>query len=182
MVRFPRLSDPICGIHCNKETFSVGLLDNTHAGKKRWGLVFYGVKSKLLYYYRLGFKYPTSASTLYALGNFIAEHGIPRMIIMDSDGVLGAGEKLKHFLGRIFTPLQLSEPDKHNQNPVKRAIQKFKAGLSKIRNACWKGVIVYHCDSMEYLCSINNYVARSILGNRLPFEALWGEKPDISMI
>ena len=35
---------------------------------------------------------------------------------------------------------------------------------------------------MEYLCSINNYVARASLGNRLPFESFWGETPDISMI
>ena len=35
---------------------------------------------------------------------------------------------------------------------------------------------------MEYLCDINNYVARESLGNRLPFEAFWGETPDISML
>ena len=91
--RFPRLSDPMRGIHRNKETFSVDLLENTHAGKKRWGLVFYGLKSKLLAYYRLGSKDPNSALTLDALGNLIAEHGIPRMIITESDGVLGAGKK-----------------------------------------------------------------------------------------
>ena len=36
--------------------FSVDLLENTHAGKKRLGLVFYGVKYKILAYYRLGSK------------------------------------------------------------------------------------------------------------------------------
>ena len=66
------------------------LLENTHAGKKRWGVVFYGVKSKLLAYYRLGSKYPTALSTLDALGNFIAEHEIHRMIITDIDSLLGA--------------------------------------------------------------------------------------------
>ena len=66
------------------------LLENTHAGKKRWGVVFYGVKSKLLAYYRLGSKYPTALSTLDALGNFIAEHEIHRMIITDIDSFLGA--------------------------------------------------------------------------------------------
>ena len=35
---------------------------------------------------------------------------------------------------------------------------------------------------MEYLCGINNYIAQARLGNRLPFEAFWGETPDISMI
>ena len=35
---------------------------------------------------------------------------------------------------------------------------------------------------MEYLCDINNYIARARLGNRLPFEAFWGETPDILMI
>ena len=52
VVRFPSLSDPMCSISCNKDTFSVDLLENTHAGKNRWGLVFYIVKSKLLAYYR----------------------------------------------------------------------------------------------------------------------------------
>ena len=121
------------------------LLDNTHTGKKHWGLVLYGVKSKLLDYYRLRSKDPTSASTLYYLHNFIAEHGIPRMIITDSYRVIGAGENWKHYLGQMFTPLQLYKPDKHNQNPVKRAIQNLKAGLSKIRNDCGTGVLEYHC-------------------------------------
>ena len=92
------------------------------------------------------------------------------MIIADSDGVLGAGKKWKHYHGRMFTPLQLSEPDKHNHNPVERTIQKLKAGLTKIRNACGTGVLAYHCEAMEYLCSINNYIDRASLGNRLPFE------------
>ena len=83
----------------------MGLLDNTHAVKKCWGLVFYGLKYKLLAYYILGSKDPTSASTLDYIGNFIAEHGIPIIIITDSDRVLGAGEKWKHFLTRMFTPL-----------------------------------------------------------------------------
>ena len=51
---FPRIFDPMRGICRNKETFSVDLLENTHVGKKLWGLVFYGVKSKLLAYYILG--------------------------------------------------------------------------------------------------------------------------------
>ena len=33
VVRFPSLSDPMPGICCNKEKNSVGMLDNTHAGK-----------------------------------------------------------------------------------------------------------------------------------------------------
>ena len=64
---FPGLSDPLRGISHNKETFSVDLLADIHAWKNRWGLVFYGVKSKLLAYYRLGSKEPTAALTLYAL-------------------------------------------------------------------------------------------------------------------
>ena len=61
-------------------------------------------------------------------------------------------------------------------------IQNFKAGLNKIRNSCGTGVLAYHCEAMEYLCDINNYVTRAILGSRLLFEAFWGETPDISMI
>ena len=156
VVRFPSLSGPMRGIRHNKETFSITLLENTHAGKKHWGLVFYGVKYKLLACYRLGSKDPTSHSTLDALGSFIAEHVIPRMIIMDRDGVIGAGKKWKHYPRRIFTPLRLSEQDKHNQNPVERAIQNLKAGLSKIRNYCGAGFLAYHCEPMEYLCHINN--------------------------
>ena len=182
VVRFPDLSDPMRRIRCNKETFYVDLLENTQPGKKRWGLLFYGVKLNLIAYYRLGSKDPTSTSNLYALGNFIAENGIPRMIITDSDGVLGAGKKWKQYLGQMFTPLHLSEPDKQNQNPVQRAIQNFKSGLSKIRNICGTGVLAYHCEAMEYLCSMNNYAAWESLGNRLLFEAFWGETPDISMI
>ena len=93
VVRFPNISYPMHSISRNKETFSVDLLENTHAGKKRWGLVLYCVNFKLLAYYRLGRKDPTARSTLDTLGSFIADHGIPRMIFIDSDGMLGAGKK-----------------------------------------------------------------------------------------
>ena len=90
--RFPDLYDPLRLISRNKETFSVDLLEGTYSGKKRWGLVFYQVKYKLLAYYRLGSKGPTAALTLDAISQFIAEHGIPRIIITDSDRVLGFGK------------------------------------------------------------------------------------------
>ena len=104
------------------------------------------------------------------------------MIITDSDGVLGVGKKWTNFMGRLFIPLNRSKPDKQNQNPVEHAIQNLKAGLIKIRNACGVGVLAYHWEAMDYLCILNNYVARVSLGNRLPFEAFWGETPNISMI
>ena len=104
------------------------------------------------------------------------------MIITDRDRVLGAGKKWKHYIGQIFTPLQLYELDKHNQNPVKRPIQNLKDGLSKIRNACGTEVLAYHCEEMNYLCSINNHVDRASLGNQLLFKAFWGDTPDISII
>ena len=56
VVRLPRLPDPMSGICRNKETFPVDLLEDTYTGKMFWGLVFYGVKSKLLAYYILGLK------------------------------------------------------------------------------------------------------------------------------
>ena len=93
VVIFPSLSDPMRDIFRSKETFSMDLLENKNTGKKRWGIVFYGVKSKLLAYYRLGSKEPTAHSNLNALGNSIAENGIPRMVITDSNRVLGAGNK-----------------------------------------------------------------------------------------
>ena len=82
--RFPAMSDSLRSIRQNKETFSVDLLVDTRAGS-RWGIVFFGLKSKLLAYYRLGKKEPTSHSTLDALRKFIAWHGIPKKIITDSD-------------------------------------------------------------------------------------------------
>ena len=66
------------------------LLENTHAGKKRRGLIFYGIKSKLLAYYRLRLKEPTASLILDSLGNFIADHGIPKMIITNIGKVLGS--------------------------------------------------------------------------------------------
>ena len=61
-------------------------LEDTHAGRKHWGLVLYGIKSKLLAYYRLGSKNPTTYLNLDNLGNFKADDGIPIMITTDSDG------------------------------------------------------------------------------------------------
>ena len=182
VARFPSLSDLLNGISRNKETFSVDLLEDNHAGKKRSGLVFYGMKPRILAYYRLGSKDPISALNLDALIQFIVEHRIPIMIITNSDGVLGAGKKGKKFLRRLFIPLQLSKPDKHNQNPVECAIQNLKDGLINIRNACGTVVLEYHWEAMEYLFSLNNHVARESLGNRLLFEDFWGETPDTFMI
>ena len=88
--RFPAMSDSLRSNIRNKETFSMDLLLDTHAGS-RWGIVFFGLKSKLLAYYRIGSKEPTETSTLDALRNFIAWHGIPKKILTDSDGRLGAG-------------------------------------------------------------------------------------------
>ena len=148
---FPSLTDPIIGIHRNRETFSLDVTEDTHTRKNCWGLIFCGVNSMLFAYYRLGSKYPTASSTLDALGQLITEHGIPRNINMDSYGILGAEKKWKQVLGRTFIPLFLSEPDRHNKNPVKNSIQSYKAGCSKIRNYCKAGVLAYHCDMMEYL-------------------------------
>ena len=144
VVVFTRLPDPMRGIIFNKETFSVDFLEDTHAGEKFWGLVFYSVNYKLLDYYRLGSKDTPSSSTLYALVKSISEHGIPSILTMDCDSILGTGKKRKQVLGRTFTPLHLYEPDKHNKNPVECAIQNLKAGCSKIRNACGTRVLAYH--------------------------------------
>ena len=92
------------------------------------------------------------------------------------------GNKWKHFLGQMFIPLNLSELDKHNQNPVEHRIQNLKSRLSKISNYCGVGVLAYHWEAIEYICSLNNYVAHASLGNCLPFEDFGGETPNISMI
>ena len=106
------------------------------------------MKSKLLAYYRLGSNEPTAASNLNALSQFISKNGIPRMIVMDSDGVLGVGKKWQQFLGRLFILFNLSKPDKQNQKPVERTVQNLKDGLSKIRNACGVGVLAYQWEAM----------------------------------
>ena len=103
VVIFYSLPDPMSGVFPNKD-FSVNLLEDTHSGKERWGLVFYGVNYKFLAYYRLGSKDPTSSLNLDHLGNFTADHGIPRILITDSDGVLGAGKKWKYFYDRHLPP------------------------------------------------------------------------------
>ena len=104
------------------------------------------------------------------------------MLPTDSDSVLDDGKKRKQVLGKTFIPLHLSEPNKHNQNPFKCDIQNLKAGCSKTSNSCGTGVLAYHCEMMEYFFDVTNYVDQAILNNRIPYETLWGETPDISMI
>ena len=96
---FPAVPDSLRNVRRNKETFYVDVVEDTHDGKTWWGVVFYGVKSKLLAYYRLVSKNPTVTSTLDALGKFIAEHGIPGKIITYRDGKLGTGKVWKKYLG-----------------------------------------------------------------------------------
>ena len=64
VVRFTSLTNTMHIICCNKETFYVDVTEDNYAGKKRRGLVFYGVKYKLLAFYILCLKDPTSSSTL----------------------------------------------------------------------------------------------------------------------
>ena len=71
----------------------LGATEDTHTGKKSLGTSVYRVKSNLLAYFRLGSKYITASLTLYSLVKFIAEHGIPRMLITDCDGILGSRNK-----------------------------------------------------------------------------------------
>ena len=61
IVRFTILPDKMRGISYNKETFSADVTEFTHSGKTRWGLVFYGVKSKLIAYHTFVLKEPTSS-------------------------------------------------------------------------------------------------------------------------
>ena len=37
---FPATADSLRVVPCNKETFSVDVVENKYAGKKRWGIVF----------------------------------------------------------------------------------------------------------------------------------------------
>ena len=104
VVRLPSLPDSMCSVSRNKEDSSVDLLEDIHSRKHFWGLVFYGVRTKLVAYYRLWSKDPTSSSTLDALGKLIAEHSIPRMMIMDNDSILGVVKKWKKGLGQTLTP------------------------------------------------------------------------------
>ena len=54
VVRFTRLPDKMRSISRNNEKFSVDITEDTHDEKKHWGLLLYGVKSKLLAYYGIG--------------------------------------------------------------------------------------------------------------------------------
>ena len=119
-------------------------------------------------YYRLGFQDPTDSSILDVLGQFIADNGIPRPLITDSHSILGAGKKRKQIPGRKSILLFLSEPDKHNKNPIERSIQNLKARVGKIGNDFKTGLLEYEYDMIEYLCNFNNYFSRASLNNCLP--------------
>ena len=93
---------------------------------------------------------------------------------MDINSILGTGKEWKQVIGQINPPLFWSEPDNYNQNPSECAIQIVKDGVSKIINACGTRVLTYEYETMEYLCNVNNYVARDSLKNQLPYEVFWG--------
>ena len=60
VIRFTSLPDTMHGIRCNKEMFLEDVMEHSHSGEKRWGLVFYGIKTKLMENYRLCSKDPTA--------------------------------------------------------------------------------------------------------------------------
>ena len=60
-------------------------------------------------------------------------------------------------LGRKFTPLFLTEYDKHNHKPVNIGIQYIKTKLGKIRNVFGTGVM----DDQNYMWG--NHVSRTTM-------------------
>ena len=118
VLKFPIITYPMRSIWRNRETFLADAVEFNHAGEKCWGLVLYGVKTKLINYYRLGSKEHTTQSILDKLGQLIIKHRIYRQLVPYSHIVLGARNLWKRFLGLKCTPLFLSKLYNHNHIPV----------------------------------------------------------------
>ena len=112
-------------------------------------MVFYGAKTKLMVYFRLGDKDTTYHSTLDTLGQFIDEYGIPRKIIINSHSILGAGSLWKRVFGQTFTPLFFYEQNKQNHNPGDLDIRGIKYSIITIGNDYCAGVMAYQFEMWE---------------------------------
>ena len=105
VVSFPILTNTISVINRNKENFYVDVAERAQSGKRNWGVVFYGLRKKLMIYHRIRYKDITAHSTLDKLVQSIAKYVIPQRVITDIHIILGAGNLWKHAIGKIFNTI-----------------------------------------------------------------------------
>jgi len=90
-------------------------------------------------------------------------------------------KKVEEILRRYMIDAHQSEPYQQQQNPVERSIQDIKryanyvADYSGAPPEAW--VLIVH-----YVMYIMNRTARSVLNHRTPYEKLYGQTPDISVM
>ncbi len=75
----------------------------------------------------------SAALTCLVLKQFIADHGIPEIIIMDEDQSESQSKHWKELCVNFFIQTRISEPYYQNQNPVERFVQTAAAAVSCIR-------------------------------------------------
>ena len=107
-------------------------------------------------------------------------HGAPNRIVSDL-AKAEISKKVEEVLRKYMIDSHQSEAYQQQQNPVERSIQDIKryanyvADYSGAPPESW--VLIIH-----YVTYIMNRTARSVLNYRTPYEKLYGQTPDISVM
>ena len=155
--------------------------DTLYADITAWGgatcmQVFVGTDLHYIH----GYECQTDKEFARILEDDIRFHGAPNRILSDM-AKAEISKKVEEILRKYMIDAHQSEPYQQQQNPVERSIQDIKryanyvADYSGAPPESW--VLIVH-----YVMYIMNGTARSVLNHRTPYERLYGQTPDISVM
>ena len=131
-------------------------------------------------YYTSGYECRSDKEFARILQDEIRRHGAPNRIISDC-AKAEISQKVEDIMRTYIIDGHQSEPYQQQQNPVERHIQDIKRYANYVYNysdsppESW--VLILH-----YAIYIMNRTARSVLNYRTPYEKLFGQTPDISIL
>ena len=127
-----------------------------------------------------GYECRTDKEFARILQDEIRRHGAPNRVVSDSARA-EISQKVEDILRKYIIDAHQSEPHQQQQNPVERHIQDIQRYANYVYNysdappESW--VLILH-----YVIYIMNRTARSVLNYRTPYEKLFGQTPDISIL
>ena len=131
-------------------------------------------------HYIRGYKCRTDGEFARILQDDIRFHGAPNRIVSDM-AKAEISNKVDEILRKYAIDAHQSEPYQQQQNPIERFVQDVKRYANYVYDysdappESW--VLIVH-----YVTYIMNRTARSVLNHRTPYEKLYGQTPDISIL
>ena len=122
----------------------------------------------------------TDSQFLQTLWDSIRSYGAMDVLISDK-AQLEISKKVQDVLRHLCIKSRQSEPHRQHQNPAERRYKDVKFNAQRVMNLSGAPSSTWFL-CLEYVCFIMNRMALGSLDWRTPYEKLFGQTPDISMI